>query len=45
MTELQKVLDGRWAAVREDVRAQLGELRLNPDKPTEAYRAEVARAV
>jgi acyl-CoA oxidase len=45
VTELQKVLDGRWAAVREDVRAQLGELRLNPDQPTEAYRAEVARAV
>jgi acyl-CoA oxidase len=45
MTELQKVLDGHWAAVRDDVRAQLGELRLNPDQPTEDYRAEVARAV
>jgi acyl-CoA oxidase len=45
MTELQKVLDGRWAAVRDDVRAQMGELRLDPDQPTDDYRAEVARAV
>ncbi|MCW2721168.1 acyl-CoA dehydrogenase [Pseudonocardia sp.] len=45
MNDLQKVLDGRWATVRDDVRAQLGELRLNPDQPTEAYRADVAEAM
>ncbi|HTK64901.1 MAG TPA: acyl-CoA dehydrogenase [Pseudonocardia sp.] len=45
MTELQKVLDGRWADVRDDVRAQLGELRLDPEQPTDDYRAEVSRAV
>jgi acyl-CoA oxidase len=39
--ELQRVLDGRWADVRADVRAQLGELRLTPDADlsTEEYRA------
>ncbi|HEY4420854.1 MAG TPA: acyl-CoA dehydrogenase family protein, partial [Pseudonocardia sp.] len=29
--ELQRVLDGRWADVRAEVRAQLGGLALNPD--------------
>jgi acyl-CoA oxidase len=28
---LQRVLDGRWADVRDDVRGQLGRLSLNPD--------------
>ncbi|NMH98810.1 acyl-CoA dehydrogenase [Pseudonocardia acidicola] len=28
---LQRVLDGRWAAVRDDVRAQMGGIRLHPD--------------
>ncbi|GAA3050655.1 acyl-CoA dehydrogenase [Pseudonocardia yunnanensis] len=38
--ELQRVLDGRWADVRADVRAQLGTLALNPDPglSTEEYR-------
>jgi acyl-CoA oxidase len=40
---LQTVLDGRFAAVREDVRAQLGEIGLvtDPDLDTESYRARV----
>jgi acyl-CoA oxidase len=39
--ELQRVLDGRWSDVRAEVRAQLGELALNPDPDlsTEEYRA------
>ncbi|HEY9418521.1 MAG TPA: acyl-CoA dehydrogenase [Pseudonocardia sp.] len=45
MTELQRVLAGRWADVRDDVRAQLGELRLNPAQSTYAYRDEVTRAM
>ncbi|MHA6785994.1 acyl-CoA dehydrogenase family protein [Pseudonocardia saturnea] len=47
MTALQTVLDGRWAAVRDDVRAQLGDLKLtpDPDASTEQYRAEIAQAV
>ena len=47
MTALQTVLDGRWAAVRDDVRAQLGDLKLtpDPDASTEQYRAEIAGAV
>jgi acyl-CoA oxidase len=45
MNDLKKVLDGRWAAVRDDVRAQLGELKLDPNQPTEAYRADIAEAV
>jgi acyl-CoA oxidase len=47
MSDLQTVLDGRWAAVRDDVRAQLGELKLTPDPEasTEQYRAEIAGAV
>jgi acyl-CoA oxidase len=38
---LQRVLDGRWADVKHDVRAQLGELSLTPDPDlhTEDYRA------
>jgi acyl-CoA oxidase len=38
---LRRVLDGRWADVREDVRAQMGELHLDPDPDlsTEQYRA------
>ncbi|WP_433290322.1 acyl-CoA dehydrogenase [Pseudonocardia sp. CA-142604] len=38
--ELQRVLDGRWADVRADVRTQLGALALNPDPglSTEEYR-------
>ncbi len=37
---LQRVLDGRWADVRDDVRGQLGELSLDPDPDlsTEDYR-------
>ena len=45
MNDLKKVLDGRWAGVRDDVRAQLGELKLDPNQPTEVYRADVAEAV
>ena len=38
---LQRVLDGRWAEVRDDVRTQLGKLSLtaDPDLSTEDYRA------
>jgi acyl-CoA oxidase len=37
---LQRVLDGRWADVRDEVRGQLGELSLDPDPDlgTEDYR-------
>lgn len=44
---LQSVLDGRWASVRDDVRAQMGKLRLQPDPDlsTEEYRAQIADAV
>ena len=47
MTALQTVLDGRWAAVRDDVRRQMGELTLtpDPDASTEQYRAVIADAV
>ncbi|GAA2542528.1 acyl-CoA dehydrogenase family protein [Pseudonocardia hydrocarbonoxydans] len=47
MSDLQTVLDGRWADVRNDVRAQMGELKLtpDPDASTEQYRAEIADAV
>jgi acyl-CoA oxidase len=45
VNDLQKVLDGRWAAVRDDVRAQLGEVRLDPDLPTDSYRAQVTAAL
>ncbi|QJY45816.1 acyl-CoA dehydrogenase [Pseudonocardia broussonetiae] len=47
MSDLQTVLDGRWADVRNDVRAQMGELALtpDPDASTEEYRAEIAEAV
>ncbi len=47
MKELRTVLDGRWAAVRDDVRAQLGQLKLSPhpDASIEDYRAEVAEAM
>jgi acyl-CoA oxidase len=40
-SELQRVLDGRWADVRAEVRAQLGALAVNPDPDlsTEEYRA------
>jgi acyl-CoA oxidase len=38
---LQRVLDGRWAEARDEVRAQLGELSLHPDPDlsVEEYRA------
>jgi acyl-CoA oxidase len=38
---LQRVLDGRWAQVRDEVRAQMDELAFNPDPDlsTEEYRA------
>ena len=38
---LQRVLDGRWAEVRDDVRAQLGDFSLTADQElsTEEYRA------
>ncbi len=42
---LQTVLDGRWGAVRDDVRSQLGQVRLDPSLPTDQYRAQVAAAV
>ncbi|WP_219413020.1 acyl-CoA dehydrogenase family protein [Pseudonocardia nigra] len=39
--DLQRVLDGRWAAVREEVRTQFGDRSLHPDPDlsTEEYRA------
>jgi acyl-CoA oxidase len=38
---LQGVLDGRWAQVRDEIRAQMDELAFNPDPnlSTEEYRA------
>jgi acyl-CoA oxidase len=39
---LQTVLDGRWAAVRDEVRAQMGEVQTDPSLPTEQYRAQIA---
>ncbi|QYN35553.1 acyl-CoA dehydrogenase family protein [Pseudonocardia sp. DSM 110487] len=38
---LQGVLDGRWARVRDEIRAQMDELAFNPDPnlSTEEYRA------
>jgi acyl-CoA oxidase len=39
--DVQRVLDGRWAAVRDDVRNQLGSHRLEPADDTETYRARV----
>src|SRR5690606_28605349 len=38
---LQRVLDGRWAQVRNEIRAQMDELAFNPDPDltTEEYRA------
>ncbi|OLT08403.1 acyl-CoA oxidase [Pseudonocardia sp. CNS-004] len=39
--ELRGVLDGRWAQVRDEIRAQMDELAFNadPDLSTEEYRA------
>jgi acyl-CoA oxidase len=38
---LQRVLDGRWARVRDEIRAQMDQLAFNPDPDlsTEEYRA------
>jgi acyl-CoA oxidase len=38
---LRRVLDGRWARVRDEIRAQMDELAFNPDPDlsTEEYRA------
>lgn len=38
---LQRVLDGRWVQVRDEIRAQMDELAFNPDPDlsTEEYRA------
>jgi acyl-CoA oxidase len=38
---LQRVLDGRWAQVRDEIRVQMDELAFNPDPnlSTEEYRA------
>ncbi|MCX6463511.1 MAG: acyl-CoA dehydrogenase family protein [Pseudonocardiales bacterium] len=46
-TDLRTVLDGRWAAVRDEVRAEMGGLKLDPDPDasTEEYRAQIAEAV
>ncbi|WP_214366229.1 acyl-CoA dehydrogenase [Pseudonocardia sp. H11422] len=43
-TALRHVLDGRWAAVRDDVREQMGAIRLHPDPDlsTEEHRDRVA---
>jgi acyl-CoA oxidase len=40
-TALRRLLDGRWAAIREDVRAEIGHRRLapDPDWTTEEHRA------
>ena len=45
--DLQRVLDGRWAAVRDDVREQMGGVRLlpDPDLSTEEYRDRVAEGM
>src|SRR3954468_616539 len=44
---IQRVLDGRWAGVRDEVRAQLGAERLlaDPDLTTEQHRDRVARGL
>ncbi|WP_232661529.1 acyl-CoA dehydrogenase family protein [Pseudonocardia sp. TRM90224] len=44
---LRTTVDGRWAAVRDDVREQMGELKLlpDPDLSTEEHRALVADAM
>src|SRR3954451_4329318 len=44
---VQRVLDGRWAPVRDEVRAQLGGERLlpDPDLTTEQHRDRVARGL
>src|SRR3954452_704733 len=44
---VQRVLDGRWAPVRDEVRAQLGGERLlpDPDLSTEQHRDRVARGL
>jgi acyl-CoA oxidase len=46
-TTIREVLDGRWAAVRDEVRREMGGLRLDPDPDasTATYRAQVADAV
>jgi acyl-CoA oxidase len=44
---IQRVLDGRWAGVRDEVRTQLGAERLlaDPDLTTEQHRERVARGL
>src|SRR5689334_15357037 len=44
---VQRVLDGRWAPVRDEVRAQLGGERLlpDPDLTTEQHRDRVAHGL
>ncbi|WP_214403781.1 acyl-CoA dehydrogenase family protein [Pseudonocardia lacus] len=46
-TALRRALDGRWAEVRQEVRAQLGEQRLlpDPDLTTEQHRDRVAHGM
>ncbi|MEJ3657396.1 acyl-CoA dehydrogenase [Actinomycetes bacterium KLBMP 9759] len=45
--DLRRTVDGRWGAVRDDVREQMGELKLlpDPDLSTEEHRALVADAM
>ncbi|MFP5071838.1 acyl-CoA dehydrogenase [Pseudonocardia nantongensis] len=45
--ELRAVLDGRWAHVRQDTRAQLAEqdLRPDPDFTSEQYRAHIGESM
>jgi acyl-CoA oxidase len=45
--DLQRVLDGRWAAVRDDVREQMGVVRLlpDPDLSTDQHRDRVAEGM
>lgn len=46
-SSLQRVLDGRWADVRDDVRAQMGghDLTPDPDLTTEQHRDRVAQGM
>ncbi len=47
LDDLRHVLDGRWAHVREDTRAQMGShsLSADPDMTSEQYRAWVLEAM
>ncbi|MGQ0576654.1 MAG: acyl-CoA dehydrogenase family protein [Pseudonocardia sp.] len=47
LTDLRRVLDGRWADVRDDVRTQMGtyDLSPHPDLSTDQHRDRVAQGM